>query len=361
MDGSWVLPPQRPLCARKGRVRAGCPLCNSPFHKNGDGNENLRPYQPSAFALAWALHDGTSPSMPMPHIPSPLLPKPGLRAVNGNTRDTLGGKHNRTALRRIAVPSPLSSSSDRVDYALSRLDNSSAALEALHRRREDFASQVVTHLAGSDEFTAMLQRNIAPFRRLMTYYECAMMEMETKFRVLDAQYGLQHDRNPIESIKTRLKSTDSLAKKLTRKGFPVTVESVEQNIFDVAGVRVVCTFPEDIFTLADALLAQDDVTLVERRDYVANPKESGYRSLHLIVEIPIFLEHEKRLVKVEVQLRTIAMNFWASLEHQLRYKKNLPEAEAAAVAEELAELAEAAADLDARMQALRNFLDEEHG
>ncbi len=395
------------LCPQSPRADA-CPLCNSPFHENGDGNENLHPYQPSAFALAWALHDGTSPSMPMPHIPSPLLPKPGLRAVNGNTRDTLDGKHNRTALRRIAVPSPLSSSSDRVDYALSRLDNSSAALEALHRRREDFASQVVTHLAGSDEFTAMLQRNIAPFRRLMTYYECAMMEMETKFRVLDAHYGLQHDRNPIESIKTRLKSTDSLAKKLTRKGFPVTVESVEQNIFDVAyglqhdrnpiesiktrlkstdslakkltrkgfpvtvesveqnifdvaGVRVVCTFPEDIFTLADALLAQDDVTLVERRDYVANPKESGYRSLHLIVEIPIFLEHEKRLIKVEVQLRTIAMNFWASLEHQLRYKKNLPEAEAAAVAEELAELAEAAADLDARMQALRNFLDEEHG
>lgn len=255
---------------------------------------------------------------------------------------------------------PFPSSSDRFDYALSRLDTSSAALEALHRRREDFASQVVTHLASNDDFTAMLQRNFAPFRRLMTYYECAMMEMETKFRVLDAQYGLQHDRNPIESIKTRLKSTDSLAKKLTRKGFPVTVESVEKNIFDVAGVRVVCTFPEDIFTLADALLAQDDVTLVERRDYVANPKESGYRSLHLIVEIPIFLEHEKRLVKVEVQLRTIAMNFWASLEHQLRYKKNLPEAEAAAVAEELAELAETAADLDARMQALRNFLDEEH-
>ena len=192
----------------------------------------------------------------------------------------------------------------------------------------------------------------------MTYDECAMMEVETKFRVLDAEFGLQHDRNPIESVKTRLKSTDSLAKKLSRKGFPLSVESIERNIFDVAGVRVVCTFPEDIFMLADALLAQDDVTLIERRDYVANPKPSGYRSLHLIVEIPIFLEREKRPVKVEVQLRTISMNFWASLEHQLRYKKNLPDEQAAAVARELAELAEAAADLDARMQALRTFLDE---
>ena len=203
----------------------------------------------------------------------------------------------------------------------------------------------------------MVERNVAPYRRLMTYYECAMMEVETKFRVLNAEYGLQHDRNPIESIKSRLKSTDSLAKKLARKGFPMSVESIEQNIYDVAGVRVVCAFPEDLYTLADALLAQDDVVLVERRDYVAKPKPSGYRSLHLIIETPIFLESEKRLMKVEVQLRTISMNFWASLEHQLRYKKNLSDESAAAVGIELVDLAQDAATLDLRMQALRNFLD----
>ena len=242
--------------------------------------------------------------------------------------------------------------------ATNRFASSASVLEELQRRREERATQMVARLAASEELNAVIQRNVAPYRRLMTYYECAMMEVETKFRVLDAEFGLQHDRNPIESVKTRLKSTDSLAKKLSRKGFPLSVESIEQNIFDVAGVRVVCTFPEDIFTLADALLAQDDVTLVERRDYVANPKPSGYRSLHLIVEIPIFLEHEKRPVKVEVQLRTISMNFWASLEHQLRYKKDLPDEQAAAVARELAELADTAADLDARMQALRTFLDD---
>ena len=195
-------------------------------------------------------------------------------------------------------------------------------------------------------------------RDLMSCYRCAIMEIETKFRVLNERFSLQHDRNPIESIKSRLKSTDSLAKKLARKGFPMSVDSIEENIFDVAGVRVVCTFPEDMFSLAESLLSQDDVTLIERRDYVASPKPSGYRSLHLIIEVPIFLEREKRSVKVEVQLRTISMNFWASLEHQLRYKKNLPDEEAAAVAAELADLAETAADLDRRMQALRNYLDD---
>lgn len=241
---------------------------------------------------------------------------------------------------------------------ISSLADNSAMAEIMRQRREELTSQVVARLATSDEFLQMVERNLGPYQRLMTYYECAMMEVETKFRVLDAEYSLQHDRNPIESIKTRLKSTDSLAKKLVRKELPLSVESIEQNIYDVAGVRVVCTFPEDMFNLADALLTQDDVTLIERRDYVSNPKPSGYRSLHLIIETPIFLEKEKRLVKVEVQLRTISMNFWASLEHQLRYKKGLDEKTTAAVSAELADLAEVAADLDRRMQALRCYLDE---
>jgi putative GTP pyrophosphokinase len=224
-------------------------------------------------------------------------------------------------------------------------------------KKNDVKQRVVSRLVNDDNFSAMVSRNVNEYRRLMTYYECAIMEIETKFRVLSAEYNLQHDRNPIESIKTRLKSTDSLAKKLARKEFPVSVESIEQNIFDVAGVRVVCTFLEDLYSLADAFLAQDDVLLIERRDYISEPKPSGYRSLHLIVETPIYLEREKRMVKVEVQLRTISMNFWASLEHQLRYKKELDEEASEAVASELAHLAEDAADLDARMQALRTYLN----
>lgn len=199
----------------------------------------------------------------------------------------------------------------------------------------------------------MLDRDGETFKRLMAYYECAIMEVETKLRVFDAEFGLRNDRNPIEFVRTRLKSAESLRDKMERKGIPISVESIEQNVFDVAGVRVVCSLPEDAYSLADALAAQDDVEVLDRRDYMASPKESGYRSLHLIISIPIFLEHEKRLVKAEVQLRSIAQNFWASLNHQLKYKKGIDPAEEEAIAGELKQLSDDAAELDMRMQALR--------
>ena len=131
----------------------------------------------------------------------------------------------------------------------------------------------------------------------------------------------------------------------------LSANSVEENLNDIAGIRVICSFQEDVYTLADALLKQDDITLVKKKDYIANPKPNGYRSLHLIVAIPIFLAHEKRIMKVEIQLRTIAMDFWASLEHQLRYKKDVVFDEE--MAEELQQCAVLSADLDARMDALR--------
>ena len=143
------------------------------------------------------------------------------------------------------------------------------------------------------------------------------MEIETKFRVLDQEYSLEYDGNPIESIKSRIKSYDSIARKVRRKNIPMTMESLEENIRDIAGVRVVCSFPEDIYELADSFLRQDDITLIEMKDYIKNPKPSGYRSLHLIVQVPIFLQKTKKYVYVEVQLRTIAMDFWASLELSL--------------------------------------------
>ena len=221
------------------------------------------------------------------------------------------------------------------------------------------SDQMITRLASvvDANFFSMMEDNVAAFKRLMTYYRCAMMEVETKFRVLDAEFKLRHDRNPIDSIQTRLKSVESLADKMIRRNYPLIMESMEKNINDIAGVRVVCAFPEDIFSLAESLLAQDDVRLIKRSDYVRNPKPNGYRSLHLIVETPIFLEHEKRLMKVEVQLRTISMNFWAALEHQLRYKKDFDPKETKEIGAELAELAEAAAHLDNRMQAIRNQLE----
>ena len=196
--------------------------------------------------------------------------------------------------------------------------------------------------------------NVMPFKRLMAYYKCAIMEVETKFKVLNQEFSLEYDRNPIETIKTRLKSPDSIVKKLAKKDVPLTVESIEKNLNDIAGVRVICSFPEDIYVLNDCLLQQDDIKLIEVKDYIKNPKPNGYRSLHLIVEIPIFLKDEKKNMRVEVQLRTIAMDFWASLEHKLSYKKDIPQDEEELLRRELLDCAQISADLDLRMEKIKN-------
>jgi len=201
-----------------------------------------------------------------------------------------------------------------------------------------------------------IQEKSKDFIKLMAYYRCAMMEIETKFNVLNQEYSLQHDRNPISSVRTRLKSPFSIQEKLNRKNIPLSLSAVEENLNDVAGVRVICSFQEDVYTLAEALLKQDDITLIDMKDYIANPKENGYRSLHLIVSVPIFLANEKRIMKAEIQLRTIAMDFWASLEHQLRYKKDYTFT--STMIQELQDCAKISAELDMRMDALRKCVDE---
>ncbi|MBE6651671.1 MAG: GTP pyrophosphokinase family protein [Ruminococcaceae bacterium] len=199
-----------------------------------------------------------------------------------------------------------------------------------------------------ESIKSRLQEAAQPYRELMSCYKCAMMEVETKFRVLDEELSLEYDRNPIESIKTRLKSHESIIDKLYTRNIQPIPENIESQIYDIAGVRVICTFPSDIYMLSKAFLGQDDVKLVEIKDYIKNPKPSGYRSLHLIVEVPIFLHDEKKFVKVEVQLRTMSMDWWASQEHKIKYKKNVslsPEAE-----NELRQCAEIAAELDLKME-----------
>ena len=219
-------------------------------------------------------------------------------------------------------------------------------------------NQFVKETILSDEFMEILKKNVEPMDTLMAYYRCAIMEVETKFKVLNEQFSLEYDRNPIEGIKSRIKSVESLAKKVRDKNIPMTIQSIEENITDIAGVRVICAFPEDIYMLADCLLQQDDITLIKKKDYIQNPKPGGYRSLHLIVSVPIFLKNEKRNMKVEVQLRTIAMDFWASLEHKLRYKKKIPPQAADELAVELKDCALQSAKLDQRMQDIRNRLAE---
>lgn len=192
-----------------------------------------------------------------------------------------------------------------------------------------------------------------PFLRQMTYYRCALMEVETKFNVLNEEFSLTHDRNPISSIKCRLKSLISIRNKLVKKGLPLTLTSLREELNDIAGIRVCCAFVDDVYRLAESLLRQDDVTLIETKDYIRNPKPNGYRSLHLIVSIPIFLADETQDIRVEIQLRTIAMDSWASLEHQLRYKKETEFTEE--MANELLRCAELSAELDSKMAALQQY------
>ena len=213
--------------------------------------------------------------------------------------------------------------------------------------------RLVGELTDADSI-ATIESIFAAWQEMMSRYRCAIMEVETKFRVLNDQFSLQHERNPIENIKTRIKSPDSIRRKMVKKGLtPLTLSAIEENLTDVAGIRVICSFIDDIYMLADCLTGQDDITLIECKDYIKHPKENGYRSLHLIVEVPIFLQNEKRNMKVEVQLRTIAMEFWANLEHRLRYKKDLPETVQQATADELYQCAEISAQLDRRMQQVR--------
>ena len=210
-------------------------------------------------------------------------------------------------------------------------------------------------LATTTEAADLLEKMAQEMGTLMVYYRCAIMEVETKLKVLNEEFSLKHDRNPINSIKSRLKSYSSIKEKLQREGIMATPDQIEKNLNDIAGVRVICSFLDDVYDIAEALLKQDDIKIIRVKDYIKNPKPNGYRSLHLIIEIPIFLQHEKHMVKVEIQLRTIAQDFWASLEHQMRYKKNFEFTEA--TGKELLECATMSANLDERMERLNKTVN----
>ncbi len=192
------------------------------------------------------------------------------------------------------------------------------------------------------------------FLHLMTQYHCAMLEIKTKLDVLNMEFSLENERNPFESISTRLKTPKSIYEKLIRYGFEVSVDSIEKNLHDVAGVRVICSFVDDMYMLADKLCSQDDVRVWIRKDYIENPKPNGYRSLHLILEVPVFFSNEKKYMQVEVQFRTVAMDFWASLEHKLKYKKDIDDKKVTATLKACAEEIHA---LDLKMQDVREQIE----
>lgn len=221
-------------------------------------------------------------------------------------------------------------------------------------------ANIIENLSNSDIETFFDEAQ--PFLGLMTYYGCALREVETKLQVLNDEFKLSHDRNPIETIKSRIKSPKSIIRKMDKKGIKLTsgdtaenMAKIESSIFDIAGIRVICAFPEDIYRLAKQLTDQDDITLVREKDYISSPKPNGYRSLHLIVEIPVFFSEGKRPMKVEVQFRTIAMDFWASLEHKMKYKKDIRNQEY--IAEELRKCSEIISQTDYRMQEIRWLIE----
>ncbi len=198
------------------------------------------------------------------------------------------------------------------------------------------------------------------FIQINHLYDSAIHTIETKLEIIDSEFQSNFSRNPIHNISSRLKSPESIANKLIKKGIPITAESILSNLHDIAGVRVICHYIEDIYQIAHYLSMHDDIRIIKQKDYIQNPKPSGYRSLHLIVTVPVYLSTGKKVVPVEIQIRTIAMDFWASLEHQLRYKtkNNVP----ADLSEELRSLADTINSTDMRMEDIYhkiNDLDDE--
>ena len=199
------------------------------------------------------------------------------------------------------------------------------------------------------------------FDVLMMKYRCAIREIQTKLEVLDDEFSAVNKRNPISSIKSRVKSPASIYEKLRRRDLPFTEESIVKNLDDVAGIRVICPFISDIYTIANLITSQDDITVLKIKDYIKAPKSNGYRSYHMIVEIPVFLSRGKTPMRAEIQIRTNGMDFWATLEHQLRYKKGIEEMEGYdQISAELLESAHAMIEMDNEMQHIKDMIGQFH-
>ena len=201
----------------------------------------------------------------------------------------------------------------------------------------------------------MILEEITNFRELMIMYHSAIREVSTKLEILNDELSIDNKNNPIQSITSRIKKPMSIVKKLQKLEKDITFDSIINNLNDVAGIRVTCSFIEDVYRIAEMLVRQDDIILIEAKDYIKDPKTNGYRSYHLIIEVPVFFSDKKQWVRVEIQLRTVAMDFWASLEHQIKYKKGLNGVQD--IEMELKECADTIAQTDIRMQEIRKRIE----
>ena len=199
-----------------------------------------------------------------------------------------------------------------------------------------------------------LVAHIWEYNELMSRYQAAIREVSIKLEILQNDFSIRYHRKTIESIQSRLKKPASIIQKMRRKGVEVSLDNIRATLNDIAGIRVICPFLDDIYLVADALAQQDDITLVAIKDFIQNPKPNGYRSYHLIVDVPVFFADARELLRVEIQLRTVAMDFWASLEHEIKYKKELPDSQK--IADELRECAAVIAQTDQRMLHIRNYI-----
>lgn len=200
----------------------------------------------------------------------------------------------------------------------------------------------------------LLIQSAMQLQQVMMLYDAGIREIKTKLDILSDESHLTGKPSPIDSFKSRIKTPRSIINKLKRRGYPISLQSMMENLNDIGGIRVICPFIEDIYTVADMLIRQDDLTLIERKDYIENPKPNGYRSLHLILQVPIFLSDRTQPVRIELQLRTIAMDFWASLEHQLRYKADVEVP--AHISDDLKACADVIAATDEEMQRIAKEL-----
>ncbi|WP_026887202.1 GTP pyrophosphokinase [Clostridium beijerinckii] len=201
----------------------------------------------------------------------------------------------------------------------------------------------------------LVEERIEEMNETLLIYRSAIKEVKTKLDILDDELKIKRKRNPIEYMKSRVKTPSSIMEKLKRKGFEMSIESAKKNLNDIAGIRVICSFVGDIYDIANMLIRQDDITLIEEKDYINRPKPNGYRSLHLVIEVPIFFSDHVEPVRVEVQIRTIAMDFWASLEHKLYYKTSGDGP--VHITQDLKECAELIASTDMRMQDIQREVE----
>ena len=216
----------------------------------------------------------------------------------------------------------------------------------------DFFKQTFDHLPAvvpkDEDVREQVAEVLYDFMQLQHLYDSAIEVVRTYLSIIDNEFSVKFQRNPIHNIDSRLKSPQSIIGKLQKKDLPLTTEAAKKNLLDIAGIRVTCYYITDIYSIVDMLSRWDDFTIIKQKDYIQNPKPSGYRSYHMIVNVPVYLSTHKTYAPVEIQIRTIAMDFWASLEHQLKYKTTAaipPE-----ISEELRDCADRIAQTDMEMQ-----------